>query len=536
MILIVDDKPENIFSLRSILELNGFGVDTADSGEEALKKVLKNSYNLIILDVQMPGMDGFEVAEALTGYSKAQDIPIIFLSAVNTEKRFITKGYNSGGIDYITKPVDPDILILKAKTFIRLYEQAKELNEIHATLKEEIEVRRRAQDELHKNMEELRSVMESLPQIAFTTNAQGEVEFVNEHWFAYSQRHNEMPQAHPADEMIKELWLGAIEKDDPFEAEIRIKRLSDNAWRYHLLRIIPIKQHDKIVRWVGTFTDIDEQKMVSELLEQRVKERTSELQEINTALEVSNHDLQQFASVASHDLKEPLRKIQVFSSIIRDRYLKGEEQNGIGSYVHRIIDSSERMSGLINDLLNYSRLSVNSLFKFADINKILREILDDLELAITEKKAVIRVDEMPAIEVIPGQIRQVFQNIISNALKFSKPDVQPVIDITAELVKQCRVDSPASSSGKYCRIVISDNGIGFDQKYVDKIFTLFQRLNSQDAYEGTGIGMAIARKIIDKHKGVITAEGKVDEGATFIIVLPLQQKHADVAADAQYQQ
>ncbi|NEU08664.1 hybrid sensor histidine kinase/response regulator [Flavihumibacter sp. R14] len=145
MILIVDDNPENIYSLKKVLELNNFKVDTAFSGEEALKKILKNSYILIILDVQMPGMDGFEVAETISGYSKTKDVPIIFLSAVNTDKRFITKGYASGGIDYITKPVDADILLLKVKTFYRLYEQAAELNATQAVLREEIEFRKAAE-------------------------------------------------------------------------------------------------------------------------------------------------------------------------------------------------------------------------------------------------------------------------------------------------------------------------------------------------------------------------------------------------------
>ena len=148
MILIVDDKPENIFSLKTILELHSFPTDTALSGEEALKKILKNSYALIILDVQMPGMDGFEVAEAVSGYSKARDIPILFLSAASTDKKFITKGYSSGGMDYITKPIDPDILLLKVKTFYRLYEQKWELNRIQASLRSEIEFRKKVEDEL----------------------------------------------------------------------------------------------------------------------------------------------------------------------------------------------------------------------------------------------------------------------------------------------------------------------------------------------------------------------------------------------------
>jgi len=142
MILIVDDKQENLISLRKFLEANAFKVDTASSGEDALKKVLKNTYALIILDVQMPGMDGFEVAELISGYSKAVDTPILFLSAVNTEKRFITQGYETGGIDYLTKPFDPDILLLKVKTFYRLFEQAQTMHEMQEKLKQEIEQRK----------------------------------------------------------------------------------------------------------------------------------------------------------------------------------------------------------------------------------------------------------------------------------------------------------------------------------------------------------------------------------------------------------
>ncbi|MDR6570200.1 MULTISPECIES: hybrid sensor histidine kinase/response regulator [Chitinophaga] len=414
MILIVDDKPENILSIRKTLELYQFEVDTALSGEEALKKILKHNYTLIILDVQMPSMDGFEVAEALSGHSKAKDIPIIFLSAVNKDKRFIVKGYDSGGIDYITKPVDPDILLMKVKTFSRLYQQSQELKLMHQSLKEEVEVRKLAQEAL-----------------------------------------------------------------------------------------------------------IAHQQQVNEMLEQKVRERTEELREINKSLEASNHDLQQFASVASHDLKEPLRKIQLFGAILRDKFLH-TDPNAL-SYMERIVGSSERMARLINDLLNYSRLSGVSINEVTDFNKIIQEILVDLELMIVERDAVITVEKMPQIEAVPGQIRQVFQNIISNALKFSRKDIPPQIDITADIVTDLNPDSAAFEGGQYCRIVIRDNGIGFNEKYLSKIFTIFQRLHTSDLYEGTGIGLAIAKKVIDKHGGLITARSREGEGATFIIVLPLKQ-------------
>jgi len=414
MILIVDDKPENILSIRKTLELYQFDVDTALSGEEALKKILKHSYTLIILDVQMPSMDGFEVAEALSGYSKAKDIPIIFLSAVNKDKRFIVKGYDSGGIDYITKPVDPEILLMKVKTFSRLYQQSLELKQMHQSLKEEVEVRKLAQEAL-----------------------------------------------------------------------------------------------------------IAHQQQVNEMLEQKVRERTEELREINKSLEASNHDLQQFASVASHDLKEPLRKIQLFGAILRDKFLH-MDPNAL-SYMERIVGSSERMARLINDLLNYSRLSVASIYETTDFNKIIQDILIDLELMISERDAVISVEKMPQIEAVPGQIHQVFQNIISNALKFSRKDVPPELHISSETVTDLNPDSAAFAGGRYCRVVIRDNGIGFNEKYLSKIFTIFQRLHTSELYEGTGIGLAIAKKVIDKHGGIITARSKEGEGATFIIILPLTQ-------------
>ncbi|WP_316930995.1 response regulator [Pedobacter antarcticus] len=146
MILIVDDTPENLISLKKVLERHHFEVDTASSGEEALKKVLKKAYVLIILDVQMPGMDGFEVAEAISGFSKAKETAIIFLSAANTELNFITKGYSSGGLDYITKPVDINILLLKVKTFYQIYEQSRKLIEVQKNLLEEIEFRKQAEE------------------------------------------------------------------------------------------------------------------------------------------------------------------------------------------------------------------------------------------------------------------------------------------------------------------------------------------------------------------------------------------------------
>lgn len=521
MILIVDDRPENLLSLKSTLEHHNFKVDTADSGEVALRKVLQHSYALIILDIQMPGMDGFEVAESISGFNKAKDTPIIFLSAVNKEKSFITKGYTSGGVDYVTKPVDPDILLLKVKTFYKLSEQRRALVAAQRELEKEVDARKAAQNLLNERITELRSVIESLPQIAFTIAQSGEIEYVNEQWYNYSHNATAFPEMHVDDKNVGGDWEKAFGQGAEFIREVRMKKLNGTEYRYYLLRIIPVTQNNVHVRWVGTFTDIHQHKQANEMLEKKVEERTGELQAKNEELETRNHELQQFAWVASHDLKEPLRKIQTFNSLISEKYLKDNES--ARPYLDKSIRSSKRMLELIDNLLEYSRLSVSPLFEKTDLRQVVDDIISDLELVIAETQASISVSDLPVIDAVPGQIRQVFQNLISNALKFSKPGEKPVIEVRGELIRNKSLDAAACEDGEYVRIVVKDNGIGFDEKFLDRIFTIFQRLHPREKYEGTGIGLAITKKIIDNHGGLVTANSKEGSGASFILILPVKQ-------------
>lgn len=521
MILIVDDKSENLFSLKTLLELHRYAVDTAPSGEEALKKILKNDYHLIVLDVQMPEMDGYEVAEAAQGYSKAKDIPIIFLSAVNTNKKFITKGYTSGAIDYITKPFDPDILLLKVQTLYRLSQQTKDLQEAQKALQAEVEARKATQVKLLQNVQELKSILESLPQIAFTVSAKGEIEYVNELWYNYSSEKKVFPATDTAETSVAGCVQTALKKKEAYACELHLKPLSGSDFRYHRLSLTPITNERIIVKWIGIFTDIHEQKMLNKVLEERVAARTEALQQSNTELERSNTDLQQYASVASHDLKEPIRKIQYFSNVLKDRYLTGNDD--ATAVITKIIRSSERMSHLIDDLLDHSLLSQQKAFEWSDTIEILKGVLSDLEFAVEEKAATVTYSGLPVMEVMPGRMRQVFQNIISNALKFSKREEPPQIHVQAEMVAEKSFDADADSAGNYCRITITDNGIGFRQEYADKIFTLFQRLNAREEYEGMGIGLAIVKKIVEQHHGLIKANSTEGAGTSFILLLPLKQ-------------
>ncbi|GAA4341641.1 sensor histidine kinase [Flaviaesturariibacter amylovorans] len=506
MILIVDDKPENLFSLQQVLQGNRFDTDTAQSGEEALRKALKNDYALIILDVQMPGMDGFEVAEAITGLNKTRDIPIIFLSAVNTHKRFVTKGFESGAVDYLTKPVDPDILILKVRNLVQLYEKTHALKE--------------AERELKARVSELQSTLESLPGIAFAANAGGGLERTNQHWLEYAEGPDTFPETVPGSPPLEAVWQEAVRQGGRIEEEVCLRRLADGTYRYHLLRAMPVFVQERLVRWVGTLTDIHEQKQLNELLERRVAERTRELLETNRELEIINHDLQQFASVASHDLREPLRKIQLFGNMIYDA---GVLQGKWAGHLEKMIRSSARMSTLIQDLLSVTRLSENERFEAVDLTVLVRDVLSDLELVIREKGAAFHLDPLPVLEVVPAQFRQVFQNIIGNALKFSQPGTPPVVSIASAFTATPDPDADPATDGPFCRITITDNGIGFDEKYVGKIFTLFQRLHAREEYEGTGIGLAIVKKIVEKHNGFIFARSRPGEGARFILLLPVRQ-------------
>jgi signal transduction histidine kinase/DNA-binding response OmpR family regulator len=520
MILVVDDNPENMLSLRNLLTSHHFPVDTAGSGEEALKKTMLRAYSLIILDVQMPRMDGFEVANAISGFSKAKDTPIIFLFELSADKKIITRGYTSGGTDFITKPVDTDVFLLKVKTFYKISEQTRELKKMQASLRKEVELRRLAQKEQAKSIQELKAVMESLPQIAFTVNKEGRIEYVNEKWYEYSEQKDAFPAQHRDDEPVYRDWEKAFARGQEFISEIRIKKVNASRFRYYLLRITPIKNTGSIIKWVGTFTDIHRQKTLNDILEHRVKQRTKDLVIKNKELSLSNHELQQFAWVASHDLKEPLRKIQTFNYLVKEKYLGQNEEATV--YLDRAIRSSKRMSDLIDNLLQYSRLSASPLFEKTDLNVILKEIVSDLEVSILEKKATVQVGCMPEVEAVPSQIRQVFQNLISNALKFSKENTPPLVKISSEYIEQKDLDCHSAPSGPYSRIVISDNGIGFDEKFIDRIFVIFQRLHTRDSYEGTGIGLAITKKIIERHNGLITAKSRENQGTSFILVLPIR--------------
>jgi signal transduction histidine kinase len=257
--------------------------------------------------------------------------------------------------------------------------------------------------------------------------------------------------------------------------------------------------------------------------EETLREKNEQLRILNEALAKSNHDLQQFASVASHDLQEPLRKIQVFSQFLKERG-GGELSDGSQKYVEKIISASNRMKTLIVDILTYSRLSADdSNLEVVSIRDLCEEILDDFDLQITEKNAQVHIGDLPSLEANRGQLRQVFNNLISNALKFSGQQAPPYIVIEAKPLEAQKLGLSLANESNYCRISVQDNGIGFDERHAASIFNLFEKLHPKSSFEGSGIGLAIAKKIIEKHHGIITARSKLGQGSEFNIILPLKR-------------
>ncbi|HEY9699005.1 MAG TPA: ATP-binding protein [Trichocoleus sp.] len=266
--------------------------------------------------------------------------------------------------------------------------------------------------------------------------------------------------------------------------------------------------------------------LVSDITDRKTAEQA--LAEFNARLTQSNRELQDFAFVASHDLQEPLRKIQAFGDRLKARYADALADEG-RDYLERMQGAAKRMQTLINDLLAFSRITTKAQpFVKVDLMQIMSEVISDLEVGIQQVKAQVEVQDLPSIDADPLQMRQLFQNLLSNALKFHRADVLPLIQIRGKVLKPSQIPSTLQATdrpfiGSVCLIEVTDNGIGFDEKYLDRIFTVFQRLHGRGEYEGTGVGLAICRKIAERHGGAISANSEPGAGTTFMVALPLKQ-------------
>jgi len=408
-ILVVDDRADNLMSIEVILEKDNYTIVKANSGKAALKILLNDhDFSLILMDVQMPELNGYETATIIYERDKLRNIPIVFITANNYDEDFMFKGYRMGGVDYIYKPINPELLRAKVAVFVELYSKNQQL-------------------------------------------------------------------------MLQEKKL--LIANEFLQTEVEERKAS----------------------------------------EERVKLLNEQLVANNESLKQMNEELDQFAYMASHDLQEPLRKIQVFSDkILRNNNFDPDSEK----YFGKIINSSKRMQKLINNLLDFSRHTVSSNdFKKTSLNELVKNVLAELDVEIEKSNARINYENLPVVSAVPALMQQLFYNLFSNAIKFRKPAVDLVIDIKAEKMNPIDLSSfTRNGQGKnYYKITVQDNGIGFDDKYAEDIFRVFKRLHSYQEFEGTGVGLSICKKIVEKHNGFIKAESKIDNGSTFIIGLPEMQ-------------
>jgi PAS domain S-box-containing protein len=410
----------------------------------------------------------------------------------------------------------------------------------------EVTIHALANQKIKASEEKFRRMSDLVPAKISNANADGEVTYFNRHWLDYTGKNFEELKSfgyhnimHP-DEVpeFQTLLQFAAETGKTIEMEMRFLN-KKGKYKWHLNIASPILDEDGNVRmWVGSTTEIHKQLQEKRVLEKAVKERTAELQLANHELLQQNQEMEKrtaelvrvnleltaFAYVASHDLQEPLRKIQTFAgrlSTDEHKNLSFSGQHGL----ERILVSASKMRELIDDLLDYSRISKSHTNTTAvDLNLVVKEVIEMLDHIIVDKKVEIIYGSLPTIDAVQFQIRQVFVNLLSNSLKFAANHRTPLIAINGALKKGKLFSYPELlPETTYCHIAISDNGIGFESQYTHQIFKLFQRLHNYSDYKGTGIGLAIVKKVVENHSGFISVSSEIDKGSTFDIYFPVSK-------------
>lgn len=387
-----------------------------------------------------------------------------------------------------------------------------------------------AEDALKESESRFRTLTQSLPQLVWTATGEGYCDFFNQQWYDYTGSTPEQScgdgwaqYIHPQHvSALYARWQQSIRSGQPVVFEFQLKAKDGGYQWFYVLGNPVLDKHGSVIKWVGALTNIEERKAIEEKLERLVAERTSELLQANQELHRSNDDLQQFAHVASHDLKEPVRKVRTFVSRLKEEYGTLLPEQG-ERFLQKIENAANRMYAMIDGVLMYSSLTAtDQKSETVDLAEVIEQIQSDLELLIQQKNATIEKDMLPSIVGSRVLLYQLFYNLINNSLKFVRQAEKPVIRISSERLTGTELDNKEFDHEKqYLQIRVTDNGIGFNQSKAEVIFKTFTRLNSKDQYEGTGLGLALCKKIVERHGGSITAKGKEGEGSQFIITLPV---------------
>jgi two-component system, sensor histidine kinase and response regulator len=449
-ILVVEDSPTQAEHLKYILEDHNFLVSAARNGREAFELMRKHRPTLVITDVTMPEMDGYELCRRIRADDKLNDLPVILLTSLSdTEDVF--RGLECGADNFITKPTEQNYLLARIRYL---------LANIHL----------RKQERVQTSMEVYLAGQKHI----ITSDRAQILNLLLSTYEAAIQKNRELTQAR--DDLAKlneRLEDRVLQRTASLAAEITERKRAES-----------------------------EVRKLNEELEERVRLRTAEL-------EAANKELESFSYSVSHDLRAPLRHIGGYSQLLISSIgasLEAKDRR----FLDLIIGSSKQMGQLIDDLLDFSRTSRTEMRKITvNLQNLVEEAIQRLQPEMTGRNIMWKKRPLPQAQADPSLLRQVFSNLISNAVKYTRPR-DP-----AEIEMGC-----ADETNGEIVIFVRDNGVGFDMKYVDKLFGVFQRLHSQSEFEGTGIGLANVRRIVSRHGGRIWAESELDKGTTFYFTLP----------------
>jgi PAS domain S-box-containing protein len=491
-ILLVDDTPENLVSLEAALSGLDQELVLANSGKEALRHLLHDDFAAILLDVRMPEMDGFETAEMIRSRPRSRQTPILFLTGYRNEEHLF-RGYDLGAVDFLFKPIVPEVLRSKVAVFV-------ELSRSNTKLKEQADAMRAQAEMLQKTEQKFRALLEAAPDAMLMCRTDGEISMVN----SQTEVLFGVTRANLIGKNIRTLvpgWsvqsaraveLMAVRGGEPFPVEISFS---------------PLDTEDGVVI-TSAVRDIAERKKAEEQirllnvnLEERVLERTEELLR-------SNEELQQFAYIASHDLQEPLRTVSIYAQLLAKRY-HGRLQGEADQFIGFIVENASRMERLIHDLLDFSRVDARGtdFFGQTSCEGALDDAIRNLRSLVDENAAVITRDPLPIVMGDAVQLTRLFQNLLVNSIRYRGVDA-PCIHVSAEI------------RGNEWLLSVKDNGIGIEPQYAEKVFGIFRVLQPRDKSSGSGMGLAICRKIVSRHEGRIWVESELGQGATFNFTLP----------------